>query len=61
MEDAVTKCFSFLSDVVGLPALRAHLWQVIGIGNSVHGKAQFEKRFPMRFQHLSRSWNELGE
>jgi hypothetical protein len=43
------KMFSFLSDVVGMPALRAHLWQVVGIGNSVTGKAQFERAFYKAF------------
>jgi hypothetical protein len=43
------KMFQFLSDVVGLPALRAHLWQVIGIGNSVKNKAQFERSFSIAF------------
>lgn len=43
------KMFQFLSDVVGLPALRAHLWQVIGIGNASKGKAQFEKNFTTAF------------
>lgn len=43
------KMFQFLSDIVGLPALRAHLWQIIGIGNSVRSKAQFEKSFYTAF------------
>jgi len=43
------KMFQFLSDVVGLPALRAHLWQVIGIGNASKSKAQFEKNFHTAF------------
>jgi hypothetical protein len=43
------KMFSFLSDVVGLPSLRAHLWQVIGIGNSTTGKGQFERAFYKAF------------
>jgi hypothetical protein len=43
------KMFQFLSDVVGISALRAHLWQVIGIGNSVKNKAQFERSFYTAF------------
>jgi hypothetical protein len=39
------KLYNFLSDVVGMPSLKSHLWQVIGIGNSVRGKVQFEKAF----------------
>ena len=43
------KMFQFLSDVVGLPALRSHIWQVIGIGNAVRGKVQFERGFYTAF------------
>ena len=43
------KMYNFLSDVVGMPALKAHFWQVIGIGNSVRGKAQFERSFKTAF------------
>ena len=43
------KMFNFLSEVVGIPALKAQLWQVIGIGNSVKSKAQFEKSFSNAF------------
>ncbi len=43
------KLFQFLSDEVGLPALRAHLWQVIGIGNSSNNIKRFEKAFYRAF------------
>ena len=43
------KMFSFLSDEIGLPAFRAHLWQVIGIGSAVTTKAQFERGFRNAF------------
>lgn len=43
------KMFNFLSEVVGMPALKAQLWQVVGIGNSVRNKAQFEKSFYTAF------------
>lgn len=43
------KMFQFLSDVVGLPTLRSHLWQVVGIGNASKGKAQFERNFQNAF------------
>ena len=43
------KMFQFLSDVVGLPALRAQIWQVIGIGNASKTKAGFDKSFERAF------------
>ena len=43
------KMFQFLSDVVGLPALRAHIWQVVGIGNATKSKEGFERGFNMAF------------
>lgn len=43
------KMHQFLTDIVGLPALRAHLWQVVGIGNSVANKIQFDRAFSRAF------------
>lgn len=43
------KLFQFLSDEVGLPALRQHVWQVVGIGRSVKTKEQFERSFYSAF------------
>ena len=43
------KMFQFLSEEVGLPAFRAHLWQVIGIGQSSRSKEGFERGFNMAF------------
>ena len=43
------KMYQFLSEVVGMPALKAQLWQVVGIGNSVRTKAQFERSFGLAF------------
>lgn len=39
----------FLTEQVGLPALRQHLWQVIGIGSSVADKEQFDRSFYTAF------------
>lgn len=39
------KLFQFLSDEVGLPALRAQIWQVVGIGRTARSKVQLETRF----------------
>lgn len=43
------KMHQFLTDKVGLPALRTHLWQVIGIGNSVRTKGAFDAAFYRAF------------
>jgi len=43
------KMFQFLSDVVGLPALRAMIWQFIGIGNASRSKDSFDKAFNRAF------------
>jgi P63C domain len=43
------KLFQFLSDEVGLPALRAHLWQIIGIGNSSGNIKSFSRAFYRAF------------
>lgn len=43
------KLFQFLSDEVGLPAIRAHLWQVVGIGNASSNIKQFERNFYRAF------------
>lgn len=43
------KMHSFLSEEVGLPALRQHLWQVIGIGSVCRNKDQFERNFYKAF------------
>lgn len=43
------KLFQFLSDEIGLPALRQHLWQVVGIGRSVRTKEQFDRAFYSAF------------
>lgn len=43
------KLFQFLSDVVGLPVLRAHIWQIIGIGNATRTKEAFDKGFKRAF------------
>lgn len=39
------KMHSFLTKEIGLPALRQHLWQVIGIGAVCSNKEQFQRNF----------------
>lgn len=43
------KMFMFLSETVGLPAFRAHLWQVVGIGSISKTKEAFERNFRQAF------------
>ncbi len=43
------KLHQFLSDHVGLPALRQHLWQTIGIGNASKDRTDFERNFYRAF------------
>jgi hypothetical protein len=43
------KLFQFLSDEIGMPALRAHIWQTVGIGRTSRNKDQFERNFYLAF------------
>jgi hypothetical protein len=43
------KMHQFLSDMVGVPAFRAHLWQVVGIGAASKGKTIFDRNFSEAF------------
>lgn len=43
------KMFSFLTESVGLPTFRAHLWQVIGILSASRNKAEFDRAFARAF------------
>lgn len=43
------KMHSFLTKEIGLPALRQHLWQVIGIGAICNTKEQFQRNFYKAF------------
>lgn len=43
------KLFQFLSDEIGMPALRAHIWQTVGIGRTSRTKIQFERNFYTAF------------
>lgn len=39
------KMFQFLSEEVGLPELRKHIWKTVGIGLSVGTREQFDRSF----------------
>jgi hypothetical protein len=43
------KMFQFLTDEVGLPTFRAHMWQIIGIGGASRTKEGFERNFRTAF------------
>ena len=43
------KFFKFLSDEIGMPALRAHLWTTIGIGLVVSDAVSFDRAFYRAF------------
>jgi ribosomal protein S25 len=43
------KMFQFLTESIGMPMFRAHLWQVVGILNSSRNKAEFDRAFSRAF------------
>lgn len=43
------KMFQFLTESIGLPMFRAHLWQVVGIMNSSRNKQEYERAFRRAF------------
>ena len=58
------KLFQFLSETVGMPAVRAHLWQVIGIGNASSNIKSFERNFFRAFPEstpFGHQWDMLTE
>lgn len=54
------KMFQFLTDSIGLPMFRAHLWQVVGIMGGSRNKAEFDRLFARAFPKagLQRDWVE---
>ncbi len=52
------KLHQFLTEEVGLPALRQHLWQVIGIGNASRDKVDFERAFYRAFREAIPKTND---
>lgn len=43
------KLHQFMTEQVGVAALRQHLWQVIGIGNASRDKIDFDRNFYRAF------------
>jgi len=54
------KLFQFLSDEVGMPAIRAHLWQVVGIGNASSNMKQFVRGFYRAFPEAVPMGHQYG-
>ncbi len=46
------KFHQYLTEELGINALRSHLWQVIGIGNAAKNKIDFERSFKRAFPQL---------
>ena len=46
------KMHQFLTAELGLPAIRAHIWQVVGIGNASNSKESFDKGFQRAFPQI---------
>jgi len=46
------KMHQFLTDTIGLPAVRAHIWQVVGIGNASKSKEVFERGIKTAFPQV---------
>lgn len=50
------KLHQYLSEELGVNSLRAHLWQLIGIGNAAKNKADFERSFKRAFPQ---NWDQI--
>lgn len=46
------KMHQFLTEELGLPAIRAHIWQVVGIGNASNSKESFDRGFKRAFPQI---------
>lgn len=58
------KLFQFLEDEVGMPALRAHIWQIVGIGNAARTKDGFERGFNKAFPQAGTQygfWDDIDD
>jgi hypothetical protein len=50
------KLHQYLSEELGVNSLRAHLWQIIGIGNAAKSKSDFERSFKRAFPQ---TWDQM--
>lgn len=54
------KLFQFLSDELGMPAFRQHLWQTLGIGEASLNREQFEIGFYRAFPEATPFGHQWG-
>lgn len=50
------KMHTFLTETVGIPSLKAHLWQIIGIGAATRSKDSFERGFNKAFPQIGHQY-----
>lgn len=55
------KMFQFLTDTIGLPMFRAHLWQVVGILSASRNKAEFDRAFSRAFPRAGTQFELLED
>lgn len=58
------KLFQFIEEEIGMPALRAHVWQITGIGNAAGTKVGFERGFNKAFPQSKTQyslWDDLDD
>jgi hypothetical protein len=55
------KLFQFLNDTMGLPAIRGHIWQVVGIGRVSKDKGNFDRNFMNAFPQRHDQFDMLLE
>jgi hypothetical protein len=53
------KLHQFLTQEIGVNALRQHLWQTIGIGNACRDKTEFERSFYRAFPEALPKGDEM--
>lgn len=54
------KMHQFLTDEIGLPAVRAHIWQIIGIGAASRTKEIFDRNFKIAFPQAGEQMDFLS-
>ncbi|MFT4465073.1 MAG: P63C domain-containing protein [Sodalis sp. (in: enterobacteria)] len=55
------KMFQFLTENVGMPIFRAHLWQVVGILSSSRNKTEFDRAFKRAFPRTGTQMHGLSD
>lgn len=55
------KMFQFLTDNIGLPSFRAHLWQVVGLLGGAKNKSEFDRSFARAFPKAGQQLDLLDD